>query len=263
MFAEFLTKKEFYERYMQLFSLRFTVGNLEMEDEKIDVSDSRRAIEMYNNMNAFMTLIEKNVDKITPYDVIDIADNVNKNINYFDKGFRKTQVNVKCAKNFFPIEAKNITYKMYSLFDTYNNIWYDLPIYEKEARLHIELVRMQPFEDGNKRTARILTNYNLCKQNKAPIVITGKETDEYFKYIDTYDIYGMKGLFERKSKEELNVMLELYETICGDDLFDDEGIQTGDNINLSYILKSIKKENLLSANSNKNNISIAKKILKK
>ena len=56
MFAEFLKQNEFYQKYMQLFTFRFTVGNLEMEDSKTEITDSNRAIEMYNNMNAFMDL---------------------------------------------------------------------------------------------------------------------------------------------------------------------------------------------------------------
>ena len=95
MFAEFLKQNEFYQKYMQLFTFRFTVGNLEMEDSKTEITDSNRAIEMYNNMNAFMKLIERNPDKLTPFDVIETADLVNKNIEFFQKGYRKTQVDVK------------------------------------------------------------------------------------------------------------------------------------------------------------------------
>ena len=101
MFAEFLKQNEFYQKYMQLFTFRFTVGNLEMEDSKTEITDSNRAIEMYNNMNAFMKLIERNPDKLTPFDVIETADLVNKNIEFFQKGYRKTQVDVKKQNIFF------------------------------------------------------------------------------------------------------------------------------------------------------------------
>ena len=89
MFAEFLKQNEFYQKYMQLFTFRFTVGNLEMEDSKTEITDSNRAIDMYNNMNAFMDLIERNPDKLTPFDVIETADLVNKDIEFFQKGYRK------------------------------------------------------------------------------------------------------------------------------------------------------------------------------
>ena len=101
---------------------------------------------------------------------------------------------------------------VYSAFDSYHNIWLNLDTYEREARLHIELVRIQPFEDGNKRAARILTNFNLCYQNKAPVIITGSETDEYFGYIDDYDVEGMRKFLDKKSHEELNIMMDLYQS---------------------------------------------------
>ena len=130
LFAEFLKQNEFYQKYMQLFTFRFTVGNLEMEDSKTEITDSNRAIEMYNNMNAFMDLIERNPDKLTPFDVIETADLVNKDIEFFQKGYRKTQVDVKKAKYFFPVPAREVPSKMYALFNAYNNIWCDLPAYE-------------------------------------------------------------------------------------------------------------------------------------
>ena len=182
---------------MQLFAFRFTIGNLEMEDSKTEITDSNRAIEMYNNMNAFMDLIERNPDKLTPFDVIETADLVNKDIEFIQKGYRKTQVDIKKAKYFFPVPAREVPSKMYALFNAYNNIWCDLPVYEKEARFNIELVRLQPFEDGNKRTSRIIMNYNLCKQNKAPAVISGKDNDEYFRCIDEYDVKISTLMFNR------------------------------------------------------------------
>lgn len=110
MFAEFLKQNEFYQKYMQLFAFRFTIGNLEMEDSKTEITDSNRAIEMYNNMNAFMDLIERNPDKLTPFDVIETADLVNKDIGFFQKGYRKTQVDVKKAK-YFSCTSKRSTIK--------------------------------------------------------------------------------------------------------------------------------------------------------
>ena len=34
-------------------------------------------------------------------------------------------------------------------------------IYEREALFHIGLMRIHPFEDGNKRTAKIIMNANF------------------------------------------------------------------------------------------------------
>lgn len=233
MFAEFLKKDEFYQKYMQLYASRFALGNLEMENPKMMITTPASTIIMYNSMNAFMNLIEKKKDMLTPYDIADVAFDVNKDISYFDKGFRKTQVEVRRAKKFFPPPAREVVPKLYALCNAYNNIWNILPIYEREARFHIELVRLQPFEDGNKRTSRIITSYNLWKQNKAPIVIFGEENNEYFEFIDQYDVEGFTKFLERKSKEELVVMLKLYQSICdGDFRIDDQCLDENDDYSL-------------------------------
>lgn len=219
MFAQFFKRTDYYDKYMQLYAMRQAIANLQMEDNKTDMLNPMRTHEMYNNVIAFENILLKRPDVITPYDLIDINGDVNAGI--YNKGFRKTQVNVKRAKNFIPPAAYQVPQAVYSLFDTYHNIWVNLPIYEKEARFHIELVRIQPFEDGNKRSARILTNYNLCHQNKAPAVISGIETDKYFGFIDDYDVDGMATLLREKSEEEFEIMLDLYRSTRGDSLSDD------------------------------------------
>ena len=158
-------------------------------------------------------ILKANPDRISPYDLIDIAYNVNNEV--YNRTFRTRPVEVPKAKHFRPAPAYELPMKMYSLFDSYHNIWTDLDIYEREARLHIEIVRLQPFEDGNKRSARILTNFNLLQNNKAPIVIPSSQTDEYFDYIDNYDVEGLAKLFKQKSEEELEVMMNLYRRMNG------------------------------------------------
>ena len=214
MFAQFLKKGDFYDKYMRLYSMRQAMANLEMEDKETDMLSPKRTQEMFNNVIAFENMLARNPEKISPYDLVDIAEDINTGL--YTKGFRKTQVDVRKAKNFFPPSARELPQRMYSLFDTYHKIWLDLPVYEKEARFHIELVRLQPFEDGNKRSTRILTNFNLIKQNKAPVIISGDQTDEYFGYIDNYDVDGMTNLLKTKSQEELDIMLDLYKSINGD-----------------------------------------------
>lgn len=94
-------------------------------------------------------------------------------------------------------------------------------------------MRLQPFEDGNKRTSRIITSYNLWRQNRAPIVIFGEENNAYFDFIDNYDIDGFSKFLEKKSKEELEVMLQLYQSICNGS-FEINANLTGENASTPY-----------------------------
>jgi Fic family protein len=219
MFAEFLTKNEFKKEYIESFATRFTISNLEME-EKGDLTSPDKQILLYCNKKAFLNALKECNDpsKLSPYDILAIGNDVNNKIY---SGFRKTDVDVVKAQHFVPAIPKEILPRLYSLCDNYRNVWTDLDVYEKEARLHIELVRMQPFEDGNKRTARILTAYNLCYQNKAPILITYNNLEEYFKYIDTYDIANLAKMFKESSNKEFEAMLNLYSSINGNSLTDD------------------------------------------
>lgn len=187
------------------------IGNIEMEKHiDYDKTHTNQVIDMYKNINAFLKLI-KNNQAITPYDAIEIANDINCNEG-ISKGFRKIQVEIRIA-DFFPIPPYMVPQAIYSLFDNYNHTWRDLDIYEKEARFHIELVRIQPFEDGNKRTARIVTNYNLYRQNCSPVIIEENETKTYFSFINNYDIKGFTKYLKAKSKEEFQQMLVLYQLL--------------------------------------------------
>ena len=241
MFMEFLTENEFFNKYLDIFCSRFTVENLEMEDSNIDVADERRAVEFFNSKNALATLLKLNPDKLTNEILFDIEDNLTDGLYFFKRGYRKTQVYVKKATTFVPPKATELPFKMMYLLNNYYNISNELDVFEREARFHIEFVRSQPFEDGNKRCAKIITAFNLMKQNKAPIIIKAAETDEYFGYIDNYDVEGMTNFIKRKSDEELKVLINLYRRICKDEIVPEDEM---DNISIATIIKNENKKAL-------------------
>ena len=79
----------------------------------------------------------------------------------------------------------------------------------------------------------------MCKQNKAPVIISGCETDTYFSFIDNYDADGFAKFLEEKSKQELEIMLILYKKICGDDFID----MSDDENSIPYIYKKTFNKN--------------------
>ena len=157
MFVEFLTKNNFYNEYITFFSSRFTYSNVELEHDNPDVSTKQISDELYRNKQALDFLLQKRPNPVSPYDIIDVADILNDGSSCH--GFRRTAVVVSKAKYFEPRSKAEVQAAVYSAFNNYHHVWCDLDPYEREARLHMELVRIQPFEDGNKRTARILTCY--------------------------------------------------------------------------------------------------------
>lgn len=72
------------------------------------------------------------------------------------------------------------------LFDWYNNANDVSPII-KAAILNLEISRIQPFRDGNKRTARLFTNYELLR-NGYPVVAFRTENKESYDDLLTKSI---------------------------------------------------------------------------
>lgn len=107
-------------------------SNIEMEGLEENKIETNKTINMYKNIKAFLKLIKSN-RIITPYDAIDIADEINR-LEGISKGFRKVQVEVRIA-NFFPIASYMVPQAIYNLFDNYNNTWSDLDVYEKRSTI--------------------------------------------------------------------------------------------------------------------------------
>ena len=214
MEKRYLTDEEFFKKYIESYALRQAIANMQLENKDVEmITTFDGNLEMENNIDAFKWIIENHPDRLSPYDLNEIAFRVNG--EQYNKGFRTTQVAIAKSKNIDPVSPRRLPEAMYSIFSAYRNIWRDLPVYEKEAKLHIEIVRTQPYEDGNKRSARILTSYNLYSQQKAPVIIPGKDTDEYFGYIDDYNVDGMTKYLENRSKLELEYIKEYYKKLCG------------------------------------------------
>ena len=140
----------------------------------------------------------------------EVANEINKSSMYISNGYRK--VGDYIADTTIKItDPKNIRLELLNLIEKYQTDWQQIDPYEKEARFHIEFIRIHPFEDGNGRTARLLLNYNLLKQQIAPIVITNDLLEYYEEYIKNEDIKGMCNLFKIQSLKEQQVLNILYE----------------------------------------------------
>lgn len=187
MFAEFLKKDNFYYNYIKHYATRMASTNVKMEE--IAKTKKEQTINIYENIISFINLVNQNKE-ITPFDLIEVADNINKTQG-ITKGFRKTQVDIKKA-DFFPIAPYMVPQAVYSLFDNYNNTWKDLNVYEREALFHI----------------------NLVKQNRAPIIIEKEDLDEYWNYINNYDVEGFTNFLKNKSQKEFKEMIYVYEKTC-------------------------------------------------
>ena len=66
---------------------------------------------------------------------------------------------------------------------------YPLPLFLAES--HWSFLRIHPFDDGNGRTARLLANYVLLRNNLPPIVIKSDDRDRYIGGLQNADVGRM------------------------------------------------------------------------
>lgn len=107
--------------------------------------------------------------------------------------------------------AKEVSKDMFELVKRYNEEWNDLEVFEREAKFHIDFIRIHPFEDGNGRTGRLILNYNLLRQGIAPVIITTDLEEYYHSYIKNRDVLGMAKLFQMQAIRENEVLHHLFE----------------------------------------------------
>ena len=173
-----------------------------------------RSLSIDPNQEAFLNYVEAfyqllSTQVLSEDLIIKTANKINENSIYISNGYRKVgEYTLDSKISICPPDK--IHDSIIKLIDNYQNIWNSTDILEKEAKFHIEFIRIHPFEDGNKRTARLLLIYNLLLQNQIPFTITEDLYDFYNFYLKEENIEGMKNLFQiqtKKEKEFINQLL--------------------------------------------------------
>lgn len=209
-----------------------TFRNLDFLFQNLPIKDAayKKAYDMQkDNLEAFDYAIS--LDELSVSNLIEINNIVNRSDPDKVEGFKKTNNDI-FSSNFTPVDKKDIPTEMQRLFYDYRNGFgqkilnpYEkgislteknqrlLQLFEREALFHIKFERMHPFNDGNGRTGRILINFNLLKQNIAPILITDVMSDEYKKCINDYDVSGLAYLLLSSSSQHITNWISLKK--CG------------------------------------------------
>jgi len=227
IFATIMRDKSYREQYLCAYLDRFVYSATDLE-YGLNADRRRRAIESL--IEAFDVLWTFRDTKLSPYDIVKIGDIVNRDDGI--SGFRRVNVSAGNYAEWIPVRPNQIVYSMYSLFDNYYNVWCERDVYEKEAEFHIRFMRIHPFEDGNKRTAKIILNANLIRQNYPPVIISEEETAQYYKYINDEDVRGFATFLRIKSLHELNILMSCYKI--------EKGIPIQDSV-VDHIQEDMKK----------------------
>ena len=151
-------------------------------------------LEVLNKEHEFNDIFIKKLNMIINKDIKDT------------EGYRKIRVFIR-GTDHIPPEASLVSNLMYYFIDNYNNYQND-SLFNKIAKFHIEFEKIHPFEDGNGRTGRLIINYELIKNNIAPIVIEKEDRVKYFELLRNEDIDGLANWFKELSSRECNRMKE-------------------------------------------------------
>ena len=201
-------KKAYYEYLINEFGVLFTYHSNRIEgtnitltlndtrniinntyDKKkiIDKNKEREVNETINHQNAFryiFEILDKNMDiidltksihQIIGSNVIEGAGSYKEHDNYL---INSSGEEINFTK------ASDVEKMMLKLKDKYNNEWKDLTVFERAVNLHMAIINIHPFKDGNGRTARLIMNYELIKNNYPPVLINESQKLSYYAIIE-------------------------------------------------------------------------------
>ena len=221
--------EEFIDLYTRALDTSLSLGSLSVEGYKLSggYMTTQKTMNQYLALQYAKELIDpsKNEDRFYKYDLSDGTIDIAKLLS--DEqivDFRKIGIVVTGSKverspaymiNTHMVDAfDNYLYTLNDLNikkDSIDDDEYEEKFFENEARLHIRLLHIHPFEDYNGRTMRTILTVNLLKNGYAPVIISPENKKEYISYIENDDIFGFRDFLRSESeKEEIN-MMELYE----------------------------------------------------
>ena len=173
--------------------------------EHLEIIGHSEAIEYLEDM------IENNVE-LTEREIKNIHSLVTKDIENVNSGaYRNNAVYISGSKH-IPPQPYLVSEKMEELMLWYNNESKNIHPIERAAILHGEFVSIHPFIDGNGRTARLLLNFELMKNNYPAIIIEIEEREKYFDALEVGNLSGNWDKFtefvREKCEERIDYMNE-------------------------------------------------------
>ena len=156
-------------------------------------------------------IIENNVE-LTEREIKNTHSLVTKDIENVNSGaYRNNAVYISGSKH-IPPQPYLVSEKMEELMLWYNNESKNIHPIERAAILHGEFVSIHPFIDGNGRTARLLLNFELMKNNYPAIIIEIEEREKYFDALEVGNLSGNWDKFtefvREKCEERIDYMNE-------------------------------------------------------
>jgi len=110
--------------------------------------------------------------------------------------------NVKLAgTSYVPPSWSALSKELKMLFKWYHSESRKLHPVELSALIHLKIISLQPFVDGNSRLSRLLMNWVLWKKKYPPIDIPIEELERYYAVLDLFQIEKNERPFVEYIKE--------------------------------------------------------------
>ena len=114
------------------------------------------------------------------------------------------KTNVKLAGTVYvPPKWQNLEKELINFFKWYKSENKKIHSLESAALIHLKLISIQPFADGNSRLSRLLMNWILWKHNYPLIDIPVEDLENYYNALDKYQI-------EKKEKPFIDYIKKRY-----------------------------------------------------
>lgn len=216
-----LQKKDAFDRFVANFTYESNAleGNsLTLKDVAIIIFEKRsvegkelREIYETKNSREVMDLILKKKFDVKEKDIIKMHEMLMKDIDE-RTGYKKFP-NYLTGRNVKLTPPEKVKEEMESLIDWYKKNINKLHPLQVSALIHHKFVKIHPFEDGNGRVARFLSNAILVNKNYPPLIIRKSQRTSYINSLADADrgyTGNLERIFLRKYKDTYKKFFQEY-----------------------------------------------------
>jgi len=103
---------------------------------------------------------------------------------------------------YVPPKWDQVDKELDSFVKWYSSVNRKLHVIELAALIHLKLISLQPFADGNSRLSRLIMNWILWKRKYPLIDIRIEDLEDYYNVLDKYQIEKDEKPFVKYIKEK-------------------------------------------------------------
>ncbi|MEA1924821.1 MAG: Fic family protein [Candidatus Altiarchaeota archaeon] len=180
------------------------------ENATIEGKDLREIYET-RNLRDIMELVRKGRFDINPKDIIKVHKLLMRDMDT-PVGYKKVP-NYILGKSVETTPPEKVESEMSDLIQWYEKSIESIHPLKASAIFHGRFERIHPFEDGNGRVGRVLSNVILMKNKYPPLIIRKSQRLSYLKVLEDYDNgfdWSIKHFFLKRFKETYRKFFEVY-----------------------------------------------------